>query len=213
MPPPRDGLPRKRPRTCAVCRHEERSRIEALLAAGISLDKLASRFNVSRDALWRHWHRHVDAESRVSLLIGPGKLAALAEVCATESNSTLDYLKILRGVIFGALERKARERDDGALPSISNQALKVLRAISTLTGEISSIANTITINNHNLTLVSSEPFRDMQDGLLRLCSKHPEARGDIVALLKNLDEKYSPAPQARPLRTIDAAPAVEARNA
>ncbi len=186
-------------------------RIEALLAAGVSLDKLAAKFGLHRDALHRHWHRHVDPEAKVSLLIGPGKLQALAEVCADEGGSTLDHLRILRGVLFGALERKARTHDDGALPSISHQILKTLRAISTLTGEISSIANTITINNNNLTVVSSEPFRDMQDGLLRLCAKHPEARGDIVALLKGLDEKYaSPAPQARPVRTIDVSPVGEA---
>lgn len=214
MPPPRDGLPRKRPRLCAVCRHEERARIEALLAAGLSLDKLAAKFGLHRDALHRHWHRHVDAESKVSLLVGPGKIQALAEVCADEHGSTLDHLRILRGVLFGALERKARDREDGALPSISNQILKVLRAIGTLTGEISSIANTIVVNNNNLTVVSSEPFRDMQDGLLRLCAKHPDARADVVALLRALDEKYSSAaPAARPVRTIDAAPVAEARNA
>lgn len=207
MAPPKDGLLRKRSRLCAVCKHPERMRIEALLAAGVSLDKLSDRFSLHRDSLWRHWHRHVDAEAKISLLIGPGKLAALAEVCAEESGSTLDHLKILRGVIFGALERKARERDDGALPSISNQALKVLRAISMLTGEISSIANTVVVNNNHLTIVSSEPFRDIQDGLLRLCAKHPEARADVVALLRGLDEKYAAAaPQTRAVRTIDAAP-------
>jgi hypothetical protein len=214
MPPPKDGLPRKRPRLCAVCKHPERARIEALLAAGISLDKLSAKFGPHRDALHRHWHRHVDAEAKTTLLIGPGKLQALAEVVAEEGGSTLDHLRILRGVLFGALERKARDRDDGALPSISNQILKELRAIGTLTGEISSIANTITINHNNLTVISSEPFSDMRDGLLRLCAKHPDARGDIVALLKGLDEKYAAAaPQARPVRTIDAAPVGEARNA
>jgi hypothetical protein len=180
----------------------------------MSLDKLSAKFGLHRDALHRHWHRHVDAEAKTSLLIGPGKLQALAEVCAEESGGTLDHLKILRGVLFGALERRAGMRDDGALPSLSNQILKTLRAISTLTGEISSIANTITINNNNLTVISSEPFRDMQDGLLRLCAKHPDARADIVALLRGLDDKYATAgPSAARGRVIDATPAVEVRDA
>ncbi|HEY8126218.1 MAG TPA: hypothetical protein VIF88_12470 [Methylocystis sp.] len=214
MPPPKDGLPRKRPRLCAVCRHEERARIEALLAAGLSLDKLSAKFGLHRDALHRHWHRHVDPVAKTSLLIGPGKLQALAEVCAEEGGSTLDHLRILRGILFGALERKARDRDDGTLPSISNQILKTLRAISTLTGEISSIANTLNVTHNHLTIVSSDPFRDLQDGLLRLAASHPGARGDIVALLKGLDEKYAAAaPQARPARTIEAASVSEAQNA
>jgi hypothetical protein len=197
-----------------VCRHPDRQRIEALQAAGLSLDKLSAKFGLHRDALHRHWHRHVDPEAKTSLLIGPGKLQALAEVCAEEGGSSLDHLKILRGVLFGALERRAGMRDDGALPSLSNQILKTLRAISTLTGEISSIANTITINNNNLTVISSEPFRDMQDGLLRLCAKHPDARADIVALLRGLDDKYASAgPAARPGRMIDASPAGEVRDA
>ena len=39
--------------TCQVCRHPERERIEALRASGASLDSLARKFKVDRDAVWR----------------------------------------------------------------------------------------------------------------------------------------------------------------
>jgi hypothetical protein len=44
---------------CQICRHAERTRIELMRASGVSLDAIASKFSVGRDAVNRHWHGHV----------------------------------------------------------------------------------------------------------------------------------------------------------
>jgi hypothetical protein len=48
---------------CQVCKHQDRWRIELLRAGGASLDSLATKFSVDRDAIWRHWQKHASAEA------------------------------------------------------------------------------------------------------------------------------------------------------
>ena len=81
---------------CTICCHSERLRIELQHAAGSSLDSLAAKFGVSRDAVFRHWHRHVGAEAKARFLSGPGELATLAEKATAEGDSVLDYLRMVR---------------------------------------------------------------------------------------------------------------------
>ena len=71
-----------RPPSCQVCRHPERERIEALRASGASLDALAKKFHVHRDAIWRHWKDHVSADLKIQYLAGPAEIAALSERAA-----------------------------------------------------------------------------------------------------------------------------------
>jgi hypothetical protein len=56
---------------CQVCRSPDVYRIELLKAGGASAKALAAKFNVSVDAVTRHWAKHVtDAAKRVGILGG-----------------------------------------------------------------------------------------------------------------------------------------------
>ena len=59
---------------CQVCKHPERTRIELMRASGVSLDVIASKFNVGRDAVNRHWHGHVSDQMKAFFLAGPLQL-------------------------------------------------------------------------------------------------------------------------------------------
>ncbi len=200
---PRDGLPRKRPRQCAVCRHEQRDQIELWRAAGFSLDKIAAKFGLHRDAVHRHWRTHVSDERKNTYLTGPKKLAELSEIAAEESGSVLDHLRIMRSMLMQALSNSAKAGDYGQMATLSSPLLKCLRQLGTITGEISQIASSITINNSTTTILTSAPFLDLQAGLLSVCAQHPEARAEIIELLHSLDRKYSgesaPVIEARPV--------------
>jgi len=63
---------------CQVCRHPERWRVELLRAGGASLDSLAEKFSLDRDAIWRHWTNHVSDELKANYLCGPAQLSELA---------------------------------------------------------------------------------------------------------------------------------------
>lgn len=75
---------------CQVCRHPERWRVELLRAGGASLDALADKFGLDRDAIWRHWSKHVPDETKATYLCGPAQSAELAEKAASEGDSVLD---------------------------------------------------------------------------------------------------------------------------
>ncbi len=187
-----DAQKKPRGRRCQVCLHPERQRIEALHVTGVGIDKLADRFGVHRDSIWRHMQRHVSEEAKASYLIGPGRVAQLAEVAAEENGSLLDYLKILRSTLFGLLDKRAAEGDDQAVGVLSQRALNTLREIGRITGEITSFASSTTINiTNNMAVMNSGPFVDLQSGLMRISVKHPAARADILALIHDLDARYS----------------------
>lgn len=194
---PKSGFrKRQNPSTrCAICRHAERARIEALHTAGVSLDRIADRFDVQRDAVWRHMGRHVTEETKASYLIGPAKIAELAEIAAEESSSVLDYLSILRSILFGQLDKAAAKGDANAIANLSGRVTDVLREIGRVTGQVSTIASQTIINvTAHTQIVNSAPFAELQAGLVRVCAAHPEARGDIIRLFRELETKYAPAP-------------------
>jgi hypothetical protein len=65
-------------RQCQVCRHPDKWRVELLRAGGASLDSLAAKFSLDRDAIWRHWQKHVNVEMKAGYLAGPVQLQDLA---------------------------------------------------------------------------------------------------------------------------------------
>lgn len=194
---------------CTVCKHPERKRIEMLRLAGQSLDKLAERFSVSRDAIHRHMENHVTDYDKAGYFAGPAKIAALADVAAEESESLIDYLRILRSTLFGILDKAAEKNDPNSVSVVSGRLIEVLREIGKITGQVNEFAGSTIVNVQNNTLIlNSAPMADLQAGLLEVCARHPDARGEIVALFRRLDQKYQqtavPTSQA-PSRLLEAA--------
>src|SRR5215471_12809266 len=61
----RDSMPRRsghREGTCKTCLHPERTRIDYLIATGVSLKPLASRFGLKPSSLYNHSKKHVSPE-------------------------------------------------------------------------------------------------------------------------------------------------------
>ena len=129
-------------RTCRVCGHDDRARIELACASGKSERKVAAEFGLRRDSVRRHW-----LTRKAELVAGPVELAKLAKMAAEQDASLLDYLAILRTNLFWLFE-DARKRGlilDCA--SIADKLLKVLKVIGELSGQLRQAG--ITINNVN----------------------------------------------------------------
>jgi hypothetical protein len=123
-------------RTCKVCEHKERPRIELACASGQSDRKIAVEFGLRRDSVRRHWQNHVTPTRKAELVAGPVELAKLAKMAAEQDASLLDYLAILRTNLFWLFE-DARKRGlvlDCA--SIADKLLKVLKVIGELSGQL-----------------------------------------------------------------------------
>jgi hypothetical protein len=99
----------------------------------------------------------------------------------------------------------AEKNDAHGVALVSARIIHVLRDIGKLTGEIREFTASTIINvTNSAVILNSPPFSDLQAGLLEVCSRHPEARGDILGLINRLDEKYAaPAPAASPMREIE----------
>jgi hypothetical protein len=185
-------------RLCQVCRHQDRWRIELLRAGGASLDSLATKFELDRDAIWRHWQKHVSAEAKAGYLCGPAEMASLAEKAAAEGDSVLDYLRMCRSTLVSQLAAMGEAGDARAVGYIAGQLTKTLETMARVTGEIGDLARSVTINNTNVAVLNHPGFAQVQATMLRALAPHPAARADVVAALRGLDAGNAPAGPAAP---------------
>ena len=190
---------------CQVCIHPERIRIEALHVGGVSLDGLQAEFGLQRDAIHRHCKNHVTKMAKINYLAGPVQIATLAQAAARENKSILEYLVVIRSILMQQLVKSAEGGKALTAGQISGYLTTVLQTIGKITGEISALASTTLTINNNVQILNSQPFVDLQAGLLEVCQRHPDARGDIVDLFRRLDAKHA-APAAPDMKLIEAEP-------
>jgi hypothetical protein len=177
-----------------VCGHDERWRIELLRAGGASLDALATKFGLSRDAIGRHWRDHVTADMKRTYLVGPAQLADLAQLAAKEGASVLDHFRAVRTMLMSQLAATTEAGDARGASIVAGPLVNVLEKIGRVTGEIAQIAGSTVNVTNNIALVNSPQFARMQAAMLRALSAHPEARAAVVAELRALEAEQPPTP-------------------
>ncbi len=180
-----------RPQQCGICRHPQRAQIEMLRCAGASLRALGERFGVGKDAVHRHMASHVSDRRKSELMVGPARVEGLANAAATESRGLLEQLAIVRSVLFNQFLNAAEAGDRGGVANVAGRLLESLRELGRLTGELRQLSG-VTVNHNVLNLYASPEFTRLQEGLLKVARAHPEARSDIVELLRSLDTAPSP---------------------
>lgn len=189
----------KRGARCQVCQHDERWRIEYLRAGGASLDSLAEKFGTSRDAIHRHWTKHVSDEAKTNHLIGPAKLADLAQTAAEEGASVLDHFRVIRTMLMAHLGATSQAGDARGSAIVAAQLVNVLEKIGRITGEVAALAgNTINVTNQ-IAFLNSPYMARLQAATLNALAPYAEARAAVVAAYRLLDaEAAQPVPVAAP---------------
>lgn len=189
---------------CTICCHDERWRIELLRAGGASLDSLAEKFKVSRDAIHRHWRDHVTDDMKAKYLTGPAQLADLAQTAAEEGASVLDHFRAVRTMLMSQFALMTEAGDARGAAIVAGPLVGVLEKIGRITGEIATIAQgTINVTN-NVAIVNSPAFAKVQAAILRALAPHGEARAAVVAALQELDTEA--ATEGAPPRMITVKP-------
>lgn len=187
----RDAVIDKRHPRCQVCVHNDRYRIECAKVAGRGLDDVAKEFNIHRDALWRHMQRHVTPETKIGYLAGPAKLSELANLAADENKSLIEYLAIVRSIIFGQLDRSAQRDKPYEVERLSGRAVEVLQAIGKVTGELSAFTSqNISVTNNTAIVMNSPVIAELQANLMAALAPFPDARKAVISLFLRLDEKH-----------------------
>jgi hypothetical protein len=186
-------LPRRRKRTsnaCTICRHEHRALIESTRLAGASLDTIAAKYSVSRDAVHRHMHAHVSDDLRAELLAAV-PLEQLAAEAAREGLTVLQYLSLTRGILVKQLQLASSVNDHHATSALAGKLNETNRLIGQITGEMSALASShINITQNNIALLQDHPaFARVQASLLRALAPFPDARNAVVKALRELDAR------------------------
>jgi hypothetical protein len=179
---------------CQVCRHPERWRIELLRAGGASIDALAAKFTVDRDAIWRHWHKHVTDELKATFLAGPSEMAGLMEKAAKEGDSVIDYLRLCRTTLTAQLAAMSEAGDGRGAAYVAGQLTRTLETIARVTGELGELSrNSLTING-NVAIVNSPEFAKAQATILGALAPYHDARTAVVRALQELDAEGQAVP-------------------
>lgn len=181
---------------CTVCRHADRARLEALRLAGASLDAVAGKFQISRDALHRHMHRHVSEADRLQY-IADIPVQELAQRAANEGVSLLDYFSIVRGILLQQFQLCASVNDRNGVAILGGRLTEILRAIGAASGEIMKSPMVQNINN-SISITNSPVFLDLQQMLIRRLANHPAALSEVIAGLQELETRAAPRPIAGP---------------
>jgi hypothetical protein len=178
-------------RRCSICAHPDRGRIDFLLVTsdgrnGTGRRKLAEKFGVSADALYRHGQQHISQEYRSAVLAAPlADEASLRELAAEEGVSVLQNF---RAVFNGHRSRwlQALEcADDEVMVRHGRVMTEMLWKIGQLTREIAPNAHTQVQTN----IYMSPDFYTFQRRAVSVLRRHPEVLQDWLAEFRNDDPR------------------------
>ena len=176
----------KRRRLTQIERHPNRVSIEMARAAGVTFERIAATFKVDRDAVWRHWHG-LDHDYRASLVTDVPR-EQLLQRAIEEGGTLLDGFKLVWSLVQQQLVIAKACGDSFAVATLAKASVMAGREVGRLTGEITQLASpAVTINNNNTINLTERPeFRALESGLVDIARIHPEAKSDIVALLRRV---------------------------
>jgi hypothetical protein len=170
---------------CTVCCHLERVRIELLLAGGAAHRAIGRKYRLTHHAVGRHWAGHVSEERKAALVIGPVSREALASHLAEESSSVIDHYRAVRAGLYALYDAAvtAGDRNGGAL--LAGRLHENLAAMARLTGQLAA-SPLVQVNQTNI-FFNDPAFASFQADLIRVLSRHPEARNEVIAEFERLE--------------------------
>lgn len=172
-------------RKSQISKHPNRLEIELASLAGMSLDRIANRFNVRRDAIWRHM-KALDPAYRAAL-IADVPLEEMAARAAAEGLSLLDQLAVLRqSLLHAAIEAKAAG-DHYAHATLANAAVKAIREAGHLSGELRGAPTITNITNNVAVIMASPTMQRLKHVILESLAPHPEALASVVDALEAME--------------------------
>src|SRR5262244_3647441 len=182
---------------CQGCNHLERVRIERFLAAGASIKATARKFAIDHHALRRHWINHVSAEARATYIAGAGATKdQLEAIVADESLALIDHYRIVRGGLYKGFGAASELGDGNSLALLAARLHENFRDCGRLTGELQRGP---LLNIQNNVLVNPDYTRAIAR-IVSAVAPYPEARGAVIAALRDLDSASAGMPALPDLR-------------
>jgi hypothetical protein len=176
---------------CQCCQHRELAGINLGLARGVSVRALARRYQVHRDALYRHQKNHLPPQLRASLIVGSHLVDIdLDKLRETESQSLLANLVNLRGRLFSSLDVAEECRDGTMLARIAGQLHNNLELTGKLLGDLASGHSSVT------NILIAPQYVELRVGLVDALAPYPEAARAVAYVLHQIESKAADAIKA-----------------
>ena len=156
------------PRTCTICRHDEREAIDAALVARKPFRDIAGQHGVSKSALVRHSDDHIPAEL----------MKAQAATEAAQADALLAQVVGLRDKALGILGKAEGSNDLRVAIAAIHEARGCVELLGKLAGQLRDAP---TIN-----LFMTAEWREVQSAVLAALEEHPDARLAVAGALSQV---------------------------
>lgn len=174
-------------RASTIAKHPDRPAIEAALARGVPLRRIAKRFGVSLDAAFRHRKKMRREQPELFQALAAEDWKVSPEELEKLRLETSDgYLKVLRAQVaklIAAQDRLLEDRVDAQAASLAGQVARHLELVGKAIGQIGAASSIALSNTTNNILISSE-FWIVRTAILRVLAPFPDARAAVIAVLR-----------------------------
>jgi hypothetical protein len=196
-------------RTCKVCVHPDRVRINNDLVLGVGLRQVVRNYrengDLSLDSLFRHNKNHISDQARAAILAtGQAQREAIdveklkkAIVNRGLADLTLQMANLSRDIDL------ARElRDHTAVSSLLGRYTALFELQQKLVGQLPQGS---TVTHNTLVVTQAADWPKLQNGLMTIATKVPAAKPYVLALVKELAGHVT----GVPVRTLEHLPVIE----
>lgn len=149
---------------------------------------VAKKFEVSPDAVQRHWSGHITEDRKSALKLGPVPKQELAAKVAEENACVVDYYRELRADLRSDYLALRAQRDYQTAASVAGRLISCLNSMAKISGELAS--SPLVRNSVNVFVMPE--WSAIERMLLEVLSPHPEILGRVVQALQSLEAKNSP---------------------
>jgi hypothetical protein len=197
-------LPRRvghREGNCRSCRHPERTRIDYLIATGAPLKPLAPRFGLNPSSLYNHAKKHISAEYRAAVRLGPFESEErLRQLCAENGTSVVETLRAVNAGVSARWLVAFESGADDTFVSLTGQIRKNLELLAKLTKELLPPSPTALYTTNNFLLFEHPEYVQVIAALGAALRPFPEARQAVTLALR----QFNAADERPPLEALPA---------
>lgn len=175
-------------RSCTVCEHPERARIELGLARKASMRAMGRSFSLSKDALYRHRKEHMPAQLQAALLAtGRPSTIDLEALRKSESEGALQHLVAQRARLYVLADAAEDVGDIRAAAAVHARLHANFELTCKLVGEISAHAHHVTNN-----ILVMPAYHEMRTALVQALRAFPQARQAVATVLHRIESQVAP---------------------
>ncbi|WP_288131783.1 hypothetical protein [Microbulbifer sp.] len=180
---------------CTICDHNNRAEIELGLANRVPVRVLATRYEISKDAAYRHRNNHMpDALLQKLRTTGKDQPVDLEQLRITESEGLLQHLVAQRGKLYQLLDMAEELQHVGDACKVHARLSENLKTTGQLLGDLRSGGTVI----NNQVLMTSPEYHRVRTAIMQALRPHREALRAVGEALRCLEAQELPAIEHQP---------------